>query len=692
MTFNPELEFPDYQAPLDHDSDLTGIWLDEEIIIDILINNPCSYLEDSLQIFDLIKDKKLKGFLTCKGLVDIDKFAKKTKGDINANTITSTLLKYFHIRTSGLEDCLEKCHHKHLEEKISSFNKLVNLNRRINEEVAVIISHNHHFFLGKYPSIIQYLNRHKLVMATPTDFLDWYDIEDKKASLLDYIKDKENHTSLIETIGREYPIKELEALEKELERVDDNLTDEEIPIAEYLYLKNFEVHCCQNHYAKAKVTLHNTKLGKQKSEDAYGKGAIDALCRAFDSVIKSLTQLSSHVLNSISLHSIEEGLESRVSATAILSYQGEIYEGSVTHTDTVKAAFYAYIKAVNNIFKHQAISSREALRSVVATMTQYENGKRDFSNTNLSGKVIKNVNWSQINFRYADLSNAWIISSNLRKSNLYKAQLEGITLDSTNLSNANLEEANLCEAKIEESLLNNANLFCAKMTNITMHKVKLQGAKLNKANLRAANLTETDLREANLDNANLEKANLSMANLNKAILHEAILREAILNRAILNGANLAKANFSKADLSRADLSRANLTEVDLTGADLTGANLTEANLTGVNLTKANLTGANLTKANLTKANLTETDLNGANLTEADLTEVDLSQTRLENANFSKANLSKANLQGVNLDRTLLCRAFLNGATMPDGKVHKGYTALEFEMREVRYYLPTSTNI
>ena len=126
----------------------------------------------------------------------------------------------------------------------------------------------------------------------------------------------------------------------------------------------------------------------------------------------------------------------------------------------------------------------------------------------------------------------------------------------------------------------------------------LRGADLTGAYLRGADLRGAYLRGADLTRAVLGRADLLCADLTGADLTEANLKEAELGGADLAGADLTGADLREADLAGADLAGANLAGADLAGADLAGADLTGADLTGAGLTNAVLGEADLTGAKL----------------------------------------------------------------------------------------------
>jgi uncharacterized protein YjbI with pentapeptide repeats len=135
---------------------------------------------------------------------------------------------------------------------------------------------------------------------------------------------------------------------------------------------------------------------------------------------------------------------------------------------------------------------------------------------------------------------------------------------------------------------------------------------------------------------------------------------------------LGEIALSDATLSGAHLPNADLSNADLSGADLSGAFLRYAHLRYADLSNANLRGADLSSgANL---GLLGANLRGAHVRYADLSEANLSNANLRGANLSGAYLSDANLSNAMkwTEKQLTAAEDLEGATMPDGQILKGW--------------------
>lgn len=175
-----------------------------------------------------------------------------------------------------------------------------------------------------------------------------------------------------------------------------------------------------------------------------------------------------------------------------------------------------------------------------------------------------------IDLKGANLSNAFLMITNLREVDLSGADLTGAILNAANLSQSNLRDANLSGADINNTILRQANLCEANLSKAQLSGAELGGANLSEAQLGSANLFLADLSGAILSGAQLGSANLS----------EAKLIDANLKGAELRDADLSEANLSGAILSEADLSRAKLFKSNLSGAILSGACLNFSDLSG----------------------------------------------------------------------------------------------------------------
>jgi len=138
----------------------------------------------------------------------------------------------------------------------------------------------------------------------------------------------------------------------------------------------------------------------------------------------------------------------------------------------------------------------------------------DWSGCNLYGKV-----FTDVDFRFANLSNANLFGASLGGTDLSGANLENTflklaNLDGANLTNADLTRASLIDTKIRDAVLTNATLERA-----TLWRADFTGSDLTNVNLSYSILSFAILASTNLENANLDNAGTWSTNLNHCYNH-----------------------------------------------------------------------------------------------------------------------------------------------------------------------------
>ena len=147
-----------------------------------------------------------------------------------------------------------------------------------------------------------------------------------------------------------------------------------------------------------------------------------------------------------------------------------------------------------------------------------------------------------------ELHKKWLEEGGSKRADLSYEDLSDVDFSDLNLRyailrGANLEGANLRSANLRGTKLTNANLRGAKLTDANLIGANLIGVNLTNAYLVGANLTNVDLVDANLTRANLREANLTRANLREANLTDVNLIGTNLIRAILIDANLTGVKY-----------------------------------------------------------------------------------------------------------------------------------------------------
>jgi uncharacterized protein YjbI with pentapeptide repeats len=664
--FNELLKYKKGSHSQEQDQQNPRILIDASLIQDVLWERDSVFLENGRKILDLVLENKINGYITEMGLRDIYDNALKIKGKEGANFLMVKLLNCLNI-CHITPEIIEKAHYY----TTISIESAIKIECAKRDNIDIIITLREKDFLAHEWSWKNVL--------TPAQFISEYDEHEFKKSSLDELKEEvDNSLSRFKLNTKLNP----ESYAKENLFL---LNDEWI-------IQHFNVLTAKNNIAQATVFLGKNNYEKPHAFRAWDEGSIASLFQALRKAIKEIKkdQAIDYTIEEITERELEQGLDSSIYASITLKYGNSTVEAYHIHKDTIKAHFYAYVKAINLIYDAQKDSNGNnyegnkfsSLRMPVNKDTfilLYQNGKklldeRQKANDELYGGAGNDIlNGDEGNdYLYGGEGNdilngdegndylyGWngdekgkldFMKMNLREINLAGKELSFIDLSHSDLTDSNLEGINLSNSNLESCILERANLFHANLENCTLYRVNLRGAKLNKVRLSKSNLSYADLTEADLDNAILRECHLFSANLTSVILNEANLISANLNKANLTNAKLIKADLTEADLSKAKLIGADFIEANLSGADLTGADLTGADLTGADLSKANLTGANLHKCNLTNVNLTGANLTNVNLTDANLTDTNLTNANLTNAILTGIDLSHADLTNVDLLR------------------------------------------
>ena len=198
----------------------------------------------------------------------------------------------------------------------------------------------------------------------------------------------------------------------------------------------------------------------------------------------------------------------------------------------------------------------------------------------------------------ATLSKQEVLKILKNSSNKKPAYLWRKNLNNLDFSNVNFKGANLSASWMNNANLSGADLSGSNLDIAFMYKANLKGAKLDKASMFSTQMLGADLSMASLEGATIA-ADLYRANLRGANFKNAKMGADTKNQSMgIMALKAKKAFFDNADLSGADLSRTDLEYASFKNANLSNANLEFAKLTGVNFDGANLTNANFSNAEL----------------------------------------------------------------------------------------------
>lgn len=118
--------------------------------------------------------------------------------------------------------------------------------------------------------------------------------------------------------------------------------------------------------------------------------------------------------------------------------------------------------------------------------------------------------------------------------------------------NIDLVNCYLVKTNLNYVILKGANMNNANVSNSFLIQTNLEGARLNRTNFENSNLNQVNLQGAYASGANFRDAYLIKANLFKAYLIKTDFNNAFLMESDLRGANLTGANFDLANLYKTD--------------------------------------------------------------------------------------------------------------------------------------------
>ncbi|MDR3462170.1 MAG: pentapeptide repeat-containing protein [Beijerinckiaceae bacterium] len=194
-----------------------------------------------------------------------------------------------------------------------------------------------------------------------------------------------------------------------------------------------------------------------------------------------------------------------------------------------------------------------------------------------SGKSLRKLDLSKLNFTGAKLTGANLFSAKLEGANMTRADLTGANLNLAWIIHANFTDASLRDASLVAPIV--AEGMTVKAGEVPIFKgVDLSGARVQ------ARFTGGDLRGAKFGGADLSA---HLQNQSMGLLHTE------MGSANLEGADFSKANMGHVDLSFANVKGANFEGADLSRADLTGADARDARFSGADLAGTELHGAHL---------------------------------------------------------------------------------------------------
>jgi len=169
-------------------------------------------------------------------------------------------------------------------------------------------------------------------------------------------------------------------------------------------------------------------------------------------------------------------------------------EGKISESELINAIKYILIKSSNPEKPDRCYSEEFPV---------------DWSGCDLYGKVLPDIDYRYANLSNANLSGAILSGKDLSNADFSGAFLKYAEIDNANLTNADLSNVNIIRGWVRGSDLSNADFSGAYLSNTDFTNSNLTNANFQDATLTYAILAGTDLKDANLDGAGTWSTNLN---------------------------------------------------------------------------------------------------------------------------------------------------------------------------------------
>jgi LeuA allosteric (dimerisation) domain len=301
------------------------VLIESSLVIDVLLNRASPFLEDSVTVMEWATNGLLQAYITEGGLEDIWHLTERLQGAESANQLIETLLKSFIVCSVDRSVITESC-----SLGVSNWESAVLMTCLIRHDLDGIITLRSEEFLGE----LELFEQQQRWILKPSDFLNW----------------KSGAGAVLPS-----QLGELKAqLNRRFTLFDVVDPEPKLLIADWR-IEDFTVCSSKSPSARATVTVVDSH-NQIHERSAQGDGAIDALCRALDQAVSPLFPERSYELRSIQIQNIEYGIESRVASTVMLKDKKRAYHARAVHADSIKAGFYAYVHALEQIYQANQLS------------------------------------------------------------------------------------------------------------------------------------------------------------------------------------------------------------------------------------------------------------------------------------------------------------------------------------------------
>ena len=142
------------------------------------------------------------------------------------------------------------------------------------------------------------------------------------------------------------------------------IRDETLPQVESGYqIEHVQVICGDCACPTATVTIMNPN-GEIRTDAAVGTGPVDAVYQAINRLVKISNQLIE-----FSVQSVTEGIDALGTVTIRLRYQERIFSGQASDTDIVVASAYAYVNALNRLYRYLQTQPDNGQKGTIESVT-----------------------------------------------------------------------------------------------------------------------------------------------------------------------------------------------------------------------------------------------------------------------------------------------------------------------------------
>ena len=622
------------------------VLLPSGLMLSFLTSRKFSEQEAVSELVTLVFSRQIAGFITSLDFEKIQTIARESMG-IEAEALLDSIKENFKICEVD-----KQCIHDASATKIpfTNFDSAIALACAVRDKIDVIVTESE-VFIGN-PSIKSELSvdESRISILHPKEFVSLYSFEDKELKEFGNLSMPEWDSSK----------------PQEIELLPDKKVCQ---VVKGWCLESFYVHLATKEHATAEISLWNLTNGTMIRRVAFGNGPVDALVKALQYAVfvaDPTCYLPIPIVSEISLKSSTLVSDSPVVAEVVVgSGSKEPVSGRYESTDTVKAVFYAYLVA---IFKSKIESTNKTKITSESLKSKYDRGDVNFSQTILHNERLNNLHLEGIHLEGSCVLDSYLESSffsshqqnaNLRNITINLSKLQGSDFSFADLNNANiiqteLKKAIFYHADLSGSVIRGSNFFKANFSEAKLRAVHFSACHLDEVIFQDSYLNQAILSGLCLAKANFERAHLSQAVFNDAYLKEAILIDADLKQANFVGANLVGANFKGAKIDQTNFSRSNLVGANFVGADFKDVGVDQVDFSipkfadDKEMRQTTFAFANLSNANLQGLNLTTACFKGATLDNADLSNTDLQGLDFRETSLQGVNLTGARLYGLKL--------------------------------------------